>query len=419
MRERVINFKKLFFTIFILAGFLFLNPFSVWSQEIGGDRAELDALNKQIEERKERVKQIEASIEEYKKKINQKRLESVSLGNQLSILENRAAQIELDIQATEERISALALEIESLELVIADKEKKIDRQKVMISEMVQEIYQRDRRGYLEILAVYENFSDFYNRLQSLQKVERDLGKNAKSIRLAKEELQAEKVKTEERKKEREQTVALLQEKKKDLEEENFQKQNLLSQTKSSELVFTTLLGNLKQQYQGIEGEIANIEREIRKKLESEKKLSDLSEDTGALSWPVPSRYVTSYFHDPDYPYRHIFEHNGIDIRASQGTAVRAASSGYIARTKRCSLASCYSYVMIVHGGEISTVYGHLSSISVQEDQFVTTGDVIGLSGGTKGTVGAGPFVTGPHLHFEVRKNGIPVNPANFLSGAVN
>ena len=207
----------------------------------------------------------------------------------------------------------------------------------------------------------------------------------------------------------------LEEKKADLEEQKFAKEDLLDQTKESEQRFTTLVGNLKQQYRQIANEIASIEIEVRRKLEEQSKLKNLpGGSAGKLSWPTASRYITSSFHDLSYPYRHVFEHSGLDIRAAHGTALKAAASGYVGRAKHCASSSCYSYVMIIHADGISTVYGHMSSVSVKDNQFVARGDVIGYSGGTPGTVGAGPFVTGPHLHFEVRKNGIPVNPLQYL-----
>ena len=137
-------------------------------------------------------------------------------------------------------------------------------------------------------------------------------------------------------------------------------------------------------------------------------------DNKKLSWPVPSRYITARFRDPTYPYRNVFEHNAIDIRAAHGTALRAASDGYVARARRCSTWRCYSYTMLIHANGISTVYGHMSKIVVAQDQFVKRGQIIGYSGGTPRTPGAGPFVTGAHLHFAVRKNGIPVNPISYL-----
>ncbi len=409
---------KRILTILIIIIFGFASqPYFVFSApevSTAGNKEEVDTLNQKILEKKAKIKEIEKSIEAYKKKITQKRLESVSLSNQIGLLDNRLKQIELDIEVTEARIETINLEIEQLALAIEDKEELIERQKEILAEFIRTLHFENDKKFIEILAAYDSFSDFYNRVRYLQKIEKDLNVHANSLKLAKVDLEDKKLNSENKKGVYEDLEENLEDKKKDVEEQTFAKHTVLAQSQSSELQYKTLVNNLRSQYQEIEGEISGIEQEVRKRLESSDSFATDPDDPGILSWPTQSRYITAQFHDPGYPYRHVFEHNAVDIRAAQGTTVRAVASGYMARVKNCFRASCYAYAMIVHSGGISTVYGHLSKIVVQEDQFVTRGDIIGYSGARPGTIGAGPFTTGPHLHFEVRKNGIPVNPLSYL-----
>jgi len=99
---------------------------------------------------------------------------------------------------------------------------------------------------------------------------------------------------------------------------------------------------------------------------------------------------------------------------SQGSAVRAIKSGYVAKVKNTGNSGNYNYIMLVHSDGISSVYGHLNRMIVAEDTFIVQGEIIGYSGGMPGTAGAGNLTTGAHLHLEVRSNGIPVNPLDYL-----
>ncbi len=393
---------------FIILG-LFSSPIFAVTQTVNS--AEIDGLNKQIAERKDKIKELEETINKYNKNIEQKQTQAASLKNQLSILDNHINKAETDIELTQEKIKQAQLEIEALQLTIADKEAVMKKQKKIITKVVQGINADKRKNYLEVLLTNNSFAEFYDQLQYTMNVFIDLGQSVKVLRLVKEDLEAKKTQVASRKKTYEDLKTELMAKQDKLKDQSKAKENLLVETKSSELKYKTLLSSLKQQYQTVINEQRAFEDQVRKKLALENKLST---SIDVLTWPVPSRVINATFHDPDYPFLNVFQHSGIDIRASQGTPIRAAASGYVARAKVCSTASCYAYVLIVHTGSISTLYGHLSRVDVVGDQFVQKGDIIGLSGGRPWSVGAGPFVTGPHLHFEVRLNGIPVDPMGYL-----
>lgn len=100
-------------------------------------------------------------------------------------------------------------------------------------------------------------------------------------------------------------------------------------------------------------------------------------------------------------------HTGDDLAARQGTPFRAARSGKVLWS---GWKKAYGNTVIVdHGDGVATLYGHASKLSVRAGQSVKAGDYIG-------NVGSTGWSTGPHLHFEVRKNGKPVNPKAYLRG---
>ncbi len=121
--------------------------------------------------------------------------------------------------------------------------------------------------------------------------------------------------------------------------------------------------------------------------------------SGALIWPINGT-VSSPF-----GMRWGRLHAGIDIPASVGTPIRAADSGRVILTG--PQGGYGNYTCIQHSGSMSTCYAHQSSIGVSVGQSVSQGQVIGATGNTGNS-------TGPHLHFEVRINGSPVDPVGYL-----
>lgn len=138
-----------------------------------------------------------------------------------------------------------------------------------------------------------------------------------------------------------------------------------------------------------------------------------SKSSGAVTlfWPVePKLGVSAYFLDEAYEQRFKVRHYAIDIPEEQGTDLLAAQDGIVKNVVDHGLG--YNYITIDHGG-YATVYGHVSEFSVRPGQRVRAGDVIGKSGGMPGLRGGGSS-TGPHLHFGLYVNGVPVDPLQYL-----
>jgi septal ring factor EnvC (AmiA/AmiB activator) len=167
-------------------------------------------------------------------------------------------------------------------------------------------------------------------------------------------------------------------------------------------------------YQRAEAELLaesnNTTAQIRALMNSKKgSFTVVKNSTGSFMWPIQGR-VSSGFGSRFHPIHHrTITHTGLDIAGPNRGAVHAADGGEVifAGWK----GGYGKAIMINHGNRggknLVTLYGHLSQISVSVGQNVDKGQTIGAEGSTG-------YSTGPHLHFEVRVNGAPVNPMGYL-----
>lgn len=121
------------------------------------------------------------------------------------------------------------------------------------------------------------------------------------------------------------------------------------------------------------------------------------EELDKLTWPVKTGRVSQYFVNGD--------HWGIDIAARKGTPIYAAHAGRVIYSGRGFRG--YGKFIILESGNLATFYSHCNKLFVRQGQWVERGQLIGHVGRTGNA-------TGPHLHFEVRRNRLPIDPLAYL-----
>ena len=410
------NIFRLAILVFVLGLLFSINtPNFVFGQSYSDSlkiNKEVKDLNSEIDDKKERIKKIEQQQEKYSEAIKVKQSEKASLNNQVAILENRIAKAELDIELAEIEIDRAGLEIQKTEVEIKNKNEDIKDEKDDIANVLNLLYKKDKATTLEILLLNESLADFLSEVKYIEDINEDLKDSLEGLKKAKKQLETEKQNLAKEEEELEEKKIILEQNKEKLEYEKENKFYVLDQVHESEKEFQRLLALAKQEQEAAASEIVTLEKQVRAKL-SQLEGDKLEFNDAGMIWPVTKNTITSYFHDPDYPFKYIFEHPAVDIRAKHGSTLKAAASGYVAKVKFDGTSS-YGYIMIIHGDGLATVYGHVSKVFAEEDEYVVQGQNIGQSGGLPGTPGAGRLTTGPHLHFEVRLNGIPVDPLDYL-----
>ncbi len=336
---------------------------------------------------REKINQAEKSKTPYiekKKKIDAQMSEANA---KLYAINSKIAAVQSDINAKEKEIEDLTGE-----------KNKADE---LFKERMRALYEDNSSSYLDIILNSESISDFFYRMEVIKQIsEYDQGVIEKIVN-RKAVVEDAKATLETKKDEIEILKAQAETEKVNVEALQVQNQAVLDDINGD-------INSYNQQLKAKEREAQRIESQIKALLAARNSSSQSStaSATGFI-WPCPSsKYITSYFGRRVHPvYGTVKVHNGLDIGGPNGCNIVAANSGTVIVSEYSS--SFGNYVVISHGGGITTLYAHMSARLVSVGASVTKGQVIGREGSTG-------VSTGPHLHFEVAVNGVRTDPLNYV-----
>lgn len=387
--------KKLVAILAILAVIMTTN-YAVFATETSSDyKKQAEETQEQSDNAKQELEQIEGQIDSVLQEIE---------------------DLNSSINSIEEEVTSLSKELNNLNESIKEKKKDLDEKQNLLDERLSAAYMNSNNTYLEALfsGGLVNFISNYDMIKQIAEYDTKL---MNDVRDAKQELENEKIKTENVKVEKEAKSAELKRLKTDKESKVSALTDEQKQKQSQIEEYDNQMKILERK----ERELAAKEREAeenRRKANAAANESannnggettDNSSSSGKFQWPVPSSHnITSPYGYRIHPISGTRKlHAGIDIGAAGGSNIVAGDSGTVILSSFGYNGGYGNYIIISHGNGVTTRYAHCSNLYVSTGETVTRGQVIAAVGSTGAS-------TGNHCHFEVRINGESKQPLNYL-----
>lgn len=358
------------------------------------------ANNTEVKNLSQQISELEKKQKDIQKLIKNAESEKKSLLEKKEYYDILIYTVECKIDAAKELVEELSIQQSMLNDSIAEREAQIADLDAKIRERIRTSYESGDITSLEMIFGAESITDFFigiDNMVSLLEYDIRLMKTMQEEKLA---LSDEEAKLAESKAKQAETLAALENDQAELQKLINENTKLLKQNEANKAKYE----ETEKYYKALEEKKSKELENLLKELEAKEGATKVAE--GEFIWPVPknNRRISSSF-----GYRTLQgkreHHNGIDIPCPYGTEIYASNSGTVVKAEYDS--SYGYYVLINHGGGIATLYGHCSKLKVSEGQTVKKGQVIALVGSTGHS-------TGNHVHFEVRKSGVRVNPLGYV-----
>ena len=380
-----LDYKKLFKIIL-----LFVVIFSI---PIFFSRADTASeLQNKISQKDSDIQKLEQEISDYQTQLDSLGKQKSSLSVSIKELDLTNKKLVTDIAVTQKKIDKTNLTIQSLSSDIGVKQDTIANHEESIALGIEKTNEFEQGNIIQTLLSENDFTLIWNDIDNIATVQEKIRQDVVKLKEIKGQLEDTKNKTVTAKNELVALKSKLADQQKIVIQNTNEKNKLLRQTKNSEANYQKLLKDRMAQRDAFEKELRDYESQLQYILDPSKLPS-----SGVLSWPLSNIFITQLF-GKTVDSKRLYasgSHSGVDFRASVGTPVMAMADGTVLGTGdtdlTCSGASFGKFVFIKYNDGLSSTFGHLSLIKVNEGQKIKRGEVVAYSGDTG-------HATGPHLH---------------------
>lgn len=348
-------------------------------EDIGEKKRELRSLKEEIKQKKEKVKEV-------KKK-------EVRISQELQQTEIKLESTRKKLREVSFRLMQTTLQKETITLQLNKEEEKFKKEQGEFSQRLRQIYEYGPLQFWEMLLGAESFFDFLNRVDFLHRILQYDIQLVSQIKETKEKIKVRQIELNRKCEEIEGIKKDVSYQEKEEKKQIDIKEKVLSDIQRERKAYETAVRELEETSYEIEVWI--------KKMEAQRKQPSLYSWDHKWIRPV-SGSITSGFGWRMHPVFKIVKfHNGIDISVPEGTPIVAVANGEVIFSNWWG--GYGKTVIIDHGSGVATLYAHCSQLLVGVGQHVKAGQHLALVGSTG-------ISTGHHLHFEIRRNGVPINP---------
>ena len=339
-----------------------------------------------------------------------------SVSEQLRQIEEQLRQATAELGTIKEQRVAVENDITLNERQLAEAQKRLEGRESVFYKRVRDIYINGRLSYLDVVIGSKDFSDFANRLEVLKRIIdsditliNEIKKERADIEAHKQKLEADRAKLVELEKAALAKQAEIEQKKAErnvvLQKAQNDRATAMQAIEELNASSAQVSAMLKERQAARAAAAAAVAAASAQSSGGQGASDNWVQGTGQLGWPVSGEITSPYGYRVHPIWGTTIYHSGIDIGVDEGTPVHAADGGVVVWS---GWMGGYGYAVVIdHGNGLSTLYGHNSELAVDEGQSVAKGQVISYAGSTGNS-------TGPHVHFEVRANGDPVDPMGYL-----